>query len=267
MEKIALVAGNGNLPYFFYETAQKKGYEVYPIGLFETVNKRLKNVKNYVGMNIGEIGRCKAYLREHNITKLIMLGKVEKSIIYKDIELDNIFKLLIEKLPDRKDETLLMGIVSYLRDNGIEILPQSFLMDKLMAEEMLYTKSAPDVDDFKTIEIGLEAARMLGHLDVGQTVVVKNKSVVALEAVEGTDETIKRAGLYAGADCIVVKTSRPQQDMRVDVPAIGLKTIEMAAEIKIKGLVIEAGKVIFMDKEEVIKKADELGMFLLGVKL
>lgn len=267
MEKIALVAGNGNLPYFFYETAQKKGYSVYPVGLFPTVNKKLQKTEKYISMNIGEIGRFTEFLKENDIKKVIMLGKVEKSIIYSDLSLDRTLRKIVDKLPDRKDETLLLGIVSHLREEGVEILPQSFLMDKLMAEEKIYTVSAPDENDEKTIKIGLEAARMLGKLDVGQTVVVKNMSVVALEAVEGTDETIKRAELYAGADTILVKTSRPQQDMRVDVPAIGLRTLETAIQAKVKGIVIEAGKVIFMDKEEVVKMADEHGIFIAGVKL
>ncbi len=267
MEKIGLIAGNGNLPYFFYEAAKQKGYEVYPIGLFDTVNEKLKKSEKYVQMNIGELGKLLSYLLLHKIDKVMMLGKVEKSLIFKELKLDEVFQSLVMQLPDRKDETLLFGVISVLQGNGIDILPQNFLMETLLVEEKTYTNAAPCEDDSKTIEIGIEAAKALGKIDVGQTVVTKNSAVVALEAVEGTDETIKRAGVYAGAETIIVKTSRPQQDMRVDVPAIGVRTVEEAIKIKAKGIVIEAGKVIFLDKEEVISKANENGIFIVGVKI
>lgn len=267
MEKIALIAGNGNLPYFFYEAAVKKGYEVYTIGLFESINDKLKNTPNYVKMSIGEIGKLIGYLLLNNIDQIIMLGKVEKSLVFQNLQLDDTFKMIVDNLSDRKDETIVFGVISALKESGIDILPQNFLMDDLVAEEKLYTSKMPEEIDEKSIEIGIEAAKALGKIDVGQTVIVKNRAVVALEAIEGTDETIKRAGIYAGGDCIIVKMSRPQQDMRVDVPAIGLKTLEKAISIKAKGIVIEAGKVIFLDKDEVIKKAEENNIFIKGIRV
>ena len=267
MERIGLIAGNGNLPYFFYEAAKQKGYEVFPVGLFDSVNSNLKKAPNYVQMNIGELGKLMGYLIINKIDKIIMLGKVEKSLIFQDLRLDEVFKDLVNKLPDRKDETILFGIMSVLQSSGIDILPQNYLMDSLLVKEGNYTTAEPKEEDRSTIEIGIEAAKALGKIDVGQTVVAKNRAVVALEAIEGTDETIKRAGVYAGKDTIVVKTSRPQQDMRVDVPAIGMKTFEEALKIAAKGIIIEAEKVLFLDKEEVIAKANENGIFIVGVKI
>ena len=118
----------------------------------------------------------------------------------------------------------------------------------------------------KTIEIGIEAARMLTAIDAGQTVVVKNESVVALEGVEGTDKTIERAGEYAGKDCIVVKMARPNQDYRIDIPTIGIDTVKKAAEIKAKGIVIESEHMLFIDQEEVINFADKNKIFIKGIK-
>jgi len=266
MEKIGLIAGNGNFPYFFYEAANKKA-EIFSIGLFETVNEKLKKVKNYTQINIGELGKLTKYLLQNDIKKIIMLGKVEKSLVFQELELDNILQVVVGQLPDRKDETLIFGIIAFLKSKGIEILPQNYLMDELLIEEKVYTKARPSEDDKRTIEIGKEAAKMLGQLDIGQTIVVNTQAVVALEGVEGTDETIKRSGIYAPKDSIIVKVSRPQQDMRVDVPAIGLKTIEEAIKINAKGLILEADKVIFLDKEAVIKKADENGLFLAGERI
>lgn len=265
MEKVGIIAGVGNLPLAFCSAAMEQGYDVYPVGLFDEVNETLKKHPNYVQMNIGEIGKLLGYILINKIDKLIMLGKVEKSLIYKNLQLDETFQALVSKLPDRKDETLVFGVISLLKENGIEILPQDFLLSGLLCEKKVYTKIAPNKEDNKTIEIGVEAAKALATIDVGQTVVLKNRAVVALEAVEGTDETIKRAGKYAGEGCIIVKMSRPQQDMRVDVPVVGLNTLEEAMSIKAKGIVFEAKRMIILDKEELIKKANENNMFILGV--
>ncbi|NLK62629.1 MAG: UDP-2,3-diacylglucosamine diphosphatase LpxI [Fusobacteria bacterium] len=268
MEKIAIIAGNGNLPYFFYEIAKKKGHDVYVIGLFDTVNEKLKETPNYVQMNIGEIGKLIGYLILNNIEKITMLGKVEKSLIFQNLKLDDTFKMIISGLPDIKDETVIFAVINALKESGIEVLPQNFLIDDLYAVEKLYTTNiAPDENDEITIKMGIEAAKALSRVDVGQTVVLKNRAVVALEAVEGTDETIKRAYNYAGKGCIIVKMARPQQDMRVDVPTIGIDTINNMIEINAKGIVIEAEKIIFLNQEEVIKKAEENNIFIKGIKV
>lgn len=267
MEKIGLIAGNGSLPYFFFEAASKGNHNVYPIGLFESADERLKKADNYVRMNIGEIGKLVEYLKENEIKKLVMLGKVEKSLIFKDLKLDTNFQMLAARLPDMKDETILFAVISFLKEHGIEMLPQTYLMDKLLVEEKTYTNVSLENEDKKTVEIGIEAAKALSSVDAGQTVIVKENSVVALEAIEGTDQTIRRAGQYAGSECIIVKMSRPQQDMRVDIPAIGLNTIEEAIKIKAKGIVVETGKVLFLDKEEVIKRLNANSMFLVGVNV
>lgn len=267
MEKIALISGNGNLPYYFYKEAVKTGYELYPVGLFDTVNEKLKKVDNYIQINIGELGKLISYLLINKIDKIIMLGKVEKRIVFNVPKLDKEFQSLVDKLPDRKDETLLFGIINLLKENGIEVLPQNFLLEKLLVGEKLYTTAKPDDIDQDTINIGIEASQALGRIDVGQTVVAKNRAIVALEAVEGSDETIKRAGIYAQNECIIIKTARPQQDMRMDVPAIGLETIKNAVDISAKGIVIEADRVIFLDEKESVELANKHNMFILGVKI
>ena len=266
-EKIALIAGNGNLPYYFYNEALKSGYEVFPIGVVETVSDKLKKIDNYVEIHIGELGKLISYLIINKIDKIIMLGKVEKKIVFSVPKLDDHFQSLVDKLPDRKDETLLYGIINLLKENNLEVLPQNFLLDKLICEEKQYTDVGPDKIDKDTIKIGIEASQALGRIDVGQTVVAKNRAIVALEAVEGSDETIKRAGKYANKECIIVKTARPQQDMRMDVPAIGLETIKNGVAINAKGIVIQAGKMIFLDQEEAIKLAEENNMFIVGVSI
>ena len=139
-------------------------------------------------------------------------------------------------------------------------------MKKFIFETKCYTEKKPDVDDEKTISIGIEAARLLSRVDVGQTVVCRDKAVIAVEGIEGTDKTIKRAGELAGTGTIIVKMSRPQQDMRVDIPAVGIETIKRAVEIGAKGIVGEAGKMLFLNRDEAVEFAEEHSLFIIGIK-
>lgn len=267
MEKIGIIVGNGKLPLYFIEEAQKSNIEIFPIGLFDTIDEKIKQVKNFKQFNIGEVGNIVKYFLLNGISKVVMLGKVEKEIIFKDLKLDKFGEELLKQLPDKKDETLLFAVIAFFRLNGIKILPQNYLLKDFMFEEKCYTKLSPNLEDKKTIKIGVEAAKALSLVDAGQTVVTKNSSVVALEGIEGTDKTILRGGELAGDSCIIVKMSRPQQDMRVDIPAVGINTIKMLVDIKAKGIVGEAGKMLFLDKEEAIKLANEHSMFIVGVKV
>lgn len=267
MEKIGIIVGNGKLPLYFLKEAGAKGYEVFPIGLFDTIEEEIKQHENFRMMNVGRIGEIIKHLLGNNIVKLVMLGKVEKSTLFSEIEFDDHGKKLLKKLPDNKDETLLFGIIALLKLCGIKVLPQNHLLGNFMFENKVYTNSSPEKKDSLTIKMGTEAAKALSELDAGQTVVCKDSSVVALEGIEGTDQTILRAGNYAGDNCIIIKMARPQQDMRVDIPAVGLDTIKRAIEIKAKGIVGEAGKMLFLDQEEAIKLADENKLFIMGIKL
>ena len=266
MNKIAIITGAGKLPTLFLEEAVNKGYEVYPIYLFDGVDNKIKEYANSVKYSIAQVGKIIKYLKSKEISKLIMLGKVEKNLIFSNLKFDLVATKILMSTRNKKDKNILMAIINHLEKEGIEVLPQNFLMDRYMAKEMEYTKRKVLPDDMKTIEIGIEAARMLTTIDAGQTVVVKNESVVALEGVEGTDKTIERAGEYAGKDCIVVKMARPNQDYRIDIPTIGVDTVKKAAEIKAKGIVIESEHMLFIDQEEVINFADKNKIFIKGIK-
>ena len=265
MEKIGIFVGTGKLPLYFLTQASIKDFDLYPMGLFDEIEQEIKIHPNYIRFNIGKVGNIIKYLLKNDIKKLIMLGKVEKEIIFRDMELDNVGEKLLEKLPDRKDETLLFGIISFLRLNKIKVLPQTYLMNNLVVKKKCYTDLSPTDEDNKTIKIGHEAAKALSAVDAGQCVVCKDSSVVALEGIEGTDNCIKRGGDLAGKGTIIVKMSRPQQDMRVDVPAIGINTIKMALSIGAKGIVCEADKMLFVNEDECIELANKNNMFILGI--
>ncbi|MGL4308239.1 LpxI family protein [Cetobacterium sp. SF1] len=267
MKKIGIIVGNGKLPLYFLNEAENKNFEVFPIGLVQTVDKDIQKHKNYKEFNIGQIGAIIKFLLSNEIKEIVMLGKIEKDIIFNEMNLDYYGEELLKRLPDRKDETLLFGVISFLRLNGIKVLPQNYLLKSFIFEPKIYTQRKPSIEDMKTIKIGIEAAKALSKVDAGQTVVCKDSSVVALEGIEGTDKTILRGGTLAGDNCIIVKMSRPQQDMRVDIPAVGIETIKKALEIRAKGIVAEGNKMLFLDSKEAIELANENNMFIIGVKI
>lgn len=267
MEKIGVIVGNGDFPFYFIEEARRNNIPIYPIGLFKTINDEIKKIDNYIEFNIGNIGEIVKYLLSNDIRKIVMLGKVEKKLIFEDLILDKYGERIMEIVPDKKDETLLFAIIGFLRLNKIKVLPQNYLMKKFIFENRCYTTNKPSVEDEKTIKIGIEAAKALSRVDAGQTVICRDMSVIAIEGIEGTDEAIKRAGIYSDRDNIIVKMSRPQQDMRVDIPTIGLNTLKIAYENNVKGIVAEAHKMMFLNQEECVKFANEKGMFIVGKKI
>lgn len=267
MEKVGVIVGNGRLPYSIMKEIEKdKNIEFFPIGLFDTVAEEIKKHKNYKKFNIGEVGNITKYFINTNVKKVIMLGKVEKEHVFKNVKFDKFGEKILNSLPDKKDETLLFGVIAFFKLNGISVIPQNFFLKKIMFEEKCYTKNVPTKEDILTIKIGKEAAKALSEVDAGQTVVCKDSSVVALEGLEGTDKAILRGGELGGKDCIVVKMSRPQQDSRVDIPTIGVETIKTLIKIEAKGVVGEAKKMIFTDQEEAIKLANENNIFIVGIK-
>lgn len=266
MEKIGLIAGNGRLPEIFMEQCMKNGLELFPVYLFDSVEESIKNHRNSIRYSVAQPGKIVSHFKKNGISRLAMLGKVEKDLIFSNIKFDFTAMRILFSSKNKKDKNILKAIINYIEGEGITVLPQNYLLDSEMAKAVNYTKKSPDDEDMKTIEIGVEAARLLTDIDAGQTVVVKNQSVVALEGIEGTDRCIMRGGELAGKNCIVVKMARRNQDFRIDIPTIGLETIKRVAEIKAGGIVIEADKMLFIDQEEVISYADRNKIFIKGIK-
>ena len=213
MKKIGIIVGNGKLPLYFLQEAEKQNISVFPIGLFDTIEPEIKKYSSFKAFNIGEVGGIIKHFLLNEIDQIVMLGKVEKELIFKEMKLDKYGEELLKRLPDKKDETLLFAVIAFFRLNGIKVLPQNYLLKNFMFEDRCYTKIAPSSEELKTIKIGIEAAKALSEVDAGQTVVCKESSVVALEGIEGTDKTILRGGELAGDRTIIVKMSRPQQDL------------------------------------------------------
>ncbi|MFH1867591.1 MAG: UDP-2,3-diacylglucosamine diphosphatase LpxI [Candidatus Omnitrophota bacterium] len=267
IDRIALIAGNRNFPILLAKAARANGVEVIAIAVNSETEKEIETVANKVyWINLGEGKKLIEIINKEDIKYAVMAGKITKTtIIRESLRLDEEAKKLIGRVVDRRDDTLLSAIANRLKEEGVEFIDSTTFMKGMMPSKGVLTKRRPDRDELADIDFGLKIARELGRLDIGQSVAVKKKAIIAVEAIEGTDEMIKRAGTLAGEGIIVVKVSKPNQDMRFDVPVIGLTTIGSLKDSKAGVLGIEAEKVLVLEKDEVIREADKLGLCIVAV--
>jgi len=261
MEKIALIAGWGKLPAVWAERAVEAGLDitVFTLAEEETVSFADLSLET-VNINIGRVDELIGLIHNNNIKKILMIGKVRKSHLFSGISLDDRMKLVLSQLEDYNDDTIMRAVVEEFIKEGLDVLPQSYLLEDMLPEAGLITSSRPDLRVSADMEYGLNMAHNLGSLDIGQTVLVKDKAVMAVEAIEGTDEAIKRAAKFGGRGIVMAKASKPQQDIRFDIPTVGLKTLDLLLDIGADGLIIEAGKTFLLDKEEFCRKAEKGGL-------
>ncbi len=268
MKKLGIIAGKGTLPVTIAEEAKKQGYTVVMIALDPVADSINGSADRVYRINVGKFGKLIDTLKKEGVKEVIMAGKVSKTLLYKNktiIPDVRALKLLM-KLPDRKDDTILQAITKELEKEGICLLETAHLTKNLLINEGVLTKRKPTKDEKRDIEFGFRIAKEIGRLDIGQTVVVKDRAVMAVEAIEGTDEAIRRGGLLAGKGAVVVKVGKPQQDMRYDVPVIGLETLKTMQSVGATVLAAEAGTTIVVDKEEIIRFANKHKISILGVR-
>jgi len=266
MKKLGLIAGKGELPVAVANEARSQGYSVIAIALDPLADKSLQShVDEIKWVNVGKFGQILDTLKEYGIREAVMAGKVSKTLLYKSKIIPDIraFKLLLS-LKDRKDDSILLAITTELEKEGITLLDMTRFSAGLLTPEGVLTKHKPTDDERKDIQFGWKIAKEIGRLDIGQTVVVKNKAVMAVEAIEGTDEAIRRGGILAGQGAVVVKVSKPDQDMRFDVPAVGLDTVTAMTEVRATVLALESGKSIILNKDKVIKESKKSGISIVG---
>jgi len=220
---------------------------------------------NLTWISIGQLGSLISFFKTQGIRRAVMHGKVEHSSVFKNPKLDWRALALWMRLKDRSGEAILKAVAGELLKNGIQLLDGRFLMGDFLAKPGWLTRRKADKAGQESIAYGLQKARTLAKAGVGQSLLVKNKAVVAVEAMEGTNETIRRAGQWAGRGTILVKTSSPRQDWRFDIPTIGVKTIQVMAAAKGKGIVLESGRAFLLDQEKTIALADKNGIFIRGI--
>jgi DUF1009 family protein len=266
-EWIGLIAGNGRFPLLFAENARRLGYCVSAVALTGEADPSLEKVVDRIHwIALGQLGRLIKAFKQDGVRQTVMVGGVKKTHLFSDVRPDLRSLALLRRVSARKDDSLLRAIAAELEDEGIRVRESTFGLDGLLVEEGMLTRRAPTKREWRDIAFGWEMARAVGHLDIGQCVVVKDRVVVAVEAVEGTDEAVRRGGKLARSGAVVVKRFKPQQDRRFDLPAIGPGTIRAMADCGAAVLAIEAGRAVFLDREEAIAAADEAGIAIVGVK-
>lgn len=268
MAKVGLLAGIGKLPVEFMRAAQSEGYEVVVIAVIPDIEPALaEEADAYYEINVAKLNKILNTLRDEGVKEVTMLGKVTKEILFKGLKMPDMRAIkLLARLRNRKDDTIMLAIVDELAKEGITVADQTIYMKPLMPAPGVLTRKKPTPEQEADIRFGFAVAKQMGGLDIGQTVVVKDMAVMAIEAIEGTDACIRRGGELARGGGVVVKTAKPDQDPRFDVPAVGLRTIESMVAGDCKVLAIEAGRTIFVEQEDVLRVAAKKGIVICAVE-
>lgn len=268
MKTLGLISGMGELPKAIAAGARAKGFRVVAIALEPFADRSLSSfVDEIKWVNVGRLGEIIDSLKSVGVKDAVMAGKIPKSLLYKNRVMPDLRAMkLLFTLKDRSDEAVLLAIAAELQKDGINILDSMDFCSEILTPESILTGSGISEDEWKDIHFGYKMAKEIGRLDIGQTVVVKNQAVMAVEAIEGTDEAIKRGGSYANGGAVVVKMSKPDQDLRFDVPVVGLDTLKTMIEVKARVLVLEAGKSILLQKDEFIRLAEDAGISVVGYR-
>lgn len=267
MEKnIGLIAGNGNLPIVITKAAKSQGYRVYICAINGEASESLSNIADNVEwVALGQLSKLAKFFKRFHVSNVMMAGKVTKTNLFKgEVKPDLEMVKLIAKIRDRKDDTLLGAVTNYLESNGIHVLSSVSFLSAELPEKGILTKQKPNNEDYEEIEFGWKIAKQIAGLDIGQIVVTKKKAVIAVEAIEGTDRAILRASELASKGTNVFKVAKPSQDMRFDVPTVGLTTLDSMIRAGVRMLVIEAKKTILLDREEFFKKANQQKMIVVA---
>ncbi|MGH7888429.1 MAG: LpxI family protein [Candidatus Binatia bacterium] len=266
MKKLGLIAGNGKFPLLFASEAKRAGYAVIAVAHRGETEETLNEVADEVTwIYVGQLGKIIRVFKRAQVTEAVMAGGIRKVRLLSNFRPDLRGVRFLAKFKSREDDVLLRGIADELAADGIRILESTLCLPDILCREGVLTKRQPDRQEWDDVKLGFRTAKEIGRLGIGQTVVVKNQVVVAVEAVEGTDATIQRGGTLAKAGCVVVKVSKPQQDLRFDVPAVGVETIARLHEVGGTVLALEAGKTILLEKESLLSQADGYGIAVVGV--
>ncbi len=258
-EKIGLIAGGGQFPSLFAKKAVQSGLQVIAAGFHSETDKTLvSEVKDFKWLYLGQVNKLIKYFKGHGVSKAVMLGSVEKTNIFKDIRPDLKALAFIAKTVRTHDDHILTSFANLLEKEGIELQPSTFLLPELISPKGCWTRRKPDKAETKDIHQGWRLAKAVGNLDIGQCLVISNGTVLAVEAIDGTDATILRGGtLSQGNGAVVVKLSKPSQDLRFDLPSSGCGTIETMHQCGATVLALEAGKSLAFDREEMIDLANQ----------
>jgi UDP-2,3-diacylglucosamine hydrolase len=257
-----LIAGNGQFPFLVLEAAREQGIEMAVIAIREEASPELEKVAARLHwVSLGELSRTLELLHEEGVTRAVMAGQVKHNKIFSSIRPDWKLAKLLLSLPLKNTDSLIGAVARVLESEGVQLVDSTSFLKPLVPDPGVLTRRSPDEHEAEDIAYGREIARQIAGLDLGQTVVIRDRACVAVEAMEGTDETIERAArLVDAAPLVVVKVSKPRQDMRFDVPVVGLKTVEVMRRCRVTALGMDAGRTLLFDRTRVIEDADAAGI-------
>lgn len=264
-QKIGLIAGNGQFPLLFSQAAQTKGWQVYAVAYHGEADPDLvHHVESLEWLYLGQVKKLINFFRQHQVYQAVMMGGITKTRMFTNVRPDIKAISLLAGMRHTHDDAILRAFADLLEKEGIVIQASTFLMPELLAPPGVWTKRRPSRVEEADIRLGWKIAKTIGSLDIGQCVVVGGGTILAVEAIEGTDAAIARGGSLGKGEAVVVKVCKPIQDTRFDIPAVGLGTIETMFKAEVKALVIEAGKAVVFDRPAMIRKADQYGMAIVA---
>ncbi len=267
MEKIGLIAGNRRFPICFAQAAKKKGVGIIAVAIKGDTSPLLaKCVDKIYWIGLNEFRRIFEIFKSEGITKIAMAGQISpRRLFSKEITRDEELRNMLESIKDKKADTIFGAIAAKLTASGFELIDSTLFLEELLPKKGSITKTEPDFDTWEDIYFGFEIAKEIAFLDIGQAVAVRNKAIIAVEALEGTDNLIRRARQISRGGFSVVKVSKPRQDMRFDIPVVGLSTVKNLIKAKARCLAIEARKTLFIDQKPSIELADKKNLVIVAV--
>ena len=264
---IGLIAGNGQFPLLFARAAKARGVRVYAVAMVGETDRAIEAEADETHwVRVGQLGRMIKLFKGARVLKAAMAGGVRKTRLFEGVRPDLTAVKILARCAVRRDDGMLRAIASEFEQHGIQIVDSTLYMPDCLAPAGVLTADKPSARELADLDYGLAIAREIGRLDIGQTVVVKDGAVVALEAIEGTDACIARAGELTGHEgAVVIKVAKPDQDMRFDVPAIGVRTIETLKHAGVRTLGVEAGRTLLLEPERLVSAADKAGIVIVGL--
>jgi UDP-2,3-diacylglucosamine hydrolase len=268
--KLGLIAGNGRFPFLVLDAARSLGHDITVVAvngeafpdIERAASKHPAAAVHWV--NLGQLGKCIEHLERAGCTQAVMAGQVKHTKIFGGVIPDLTMLSVFSRLRARNTDALIAAVADVMREHGIELLDSTGFLAPLMARSGVLTRRAPTVAEQADLTFGYAMADAIAGLDIGQTICVKDQAVVAVEAMEGTDETISRAGRLAGPGVTVVKVAKPRQDMRFDVPVVGVPTIDAMSTAGARVLSVDAGRTLVIDGDTMIAAADRADIAVVG---
>ena len=268
--RLGLIAGNGRFPFLVLDAARGAGYNVTVVAIKEEAFPNLEGacarppIAAFHWVSLGQLGKCIRVLEQAGVSQAVMAGQVKHTKLFSDIVPDMTLLGVLMRLKAKNTDALISAVADVLREHGVELLDSTAFLAPLLAREGCLTARSPSDDERRDLEFGYGVADAIAGLDIGQTIAVKSAAVVAVEAMEGTDLVIARAGQLAGRGVRVVKVAKPNQDMRFDVPVVGVSTIETMKAAGATALSVDAGKTLMIDGAAIVTAADDAGIAIVG---